>query len=106
MNRFALLVCVLTLPFLLLATGCKSNAAVGTWEIEEYTLAGKTDDAKIGSELTFTDDGHVSGFMKGTYTVEGDVVTVKTAAFEVELKLKDGKLISENPASKIVYKRK
>jgi hypothetical protein len=108
MKRFALLVCVVSLSVLMISAGCKKSSPVaGTWVIEEYTLAGTPDEAKIGKEVTFTDDGKVKGFMgEGTYTVADDVVTVKAGAFNVEMKLTDGKLVVENPATKIVYKKK
>jgi len=94
-----------------LAVNCgKANPVVGTWEIIEYSFAGDPNPAMLGKTTTFDKDGAVSGFVgTGTYTLAGDKVICKVKRgvdIEVTMLLKDGKLVVETPAVKIVYRKK
>jgi len=103
---------ILALSLLCVISGCgKSSPVAGTWVVEKYVFAGKPDDTKVGKETVLTSDGKVSGFTgEGTYMFKDNVVTCSVrkgpAAFTVTMKYEGGKLIVENPASTIIFKKK
>ena len=96
----------------LIIPGCGNSSPVaGTWVIEKFEVAGMANASMIGKETVLASDGTVSGFVgEGTYTFADDTVTCKVkkgpAEFEVTMKLVDGKLMVENPGTKITYAKK
>lgn len=110
--KHTVLFSLLVISLLFAISGCgKSSPVAGTWVIEKYVFAGEPDESKIGKETVLNSDGTVSGFVgEGTYTFKDNVVTCDVkkgpAKFTVTMKYEGGKLIVDNPASNIVYKKK
>jgi hypothetical protein len=101
----ALTICSLAFA-LLIVNGCKSNAVVGTWEVESYQLGGEDQPNFIGKEVSFkSDDTFKAFFGEGTYEFKDNVVVCK-GKFEITMTLKDGKLSVKTPIVEYTLKKK
>ncbi|MBW2006194.1 MAG: lipocalin family protein [Deltaproteobacteria bacterium] len=92
--------------------GSSEDSIVGTWKPVEYYFAGeKQDDSYLQkTTLEFHKDGTgettVNGMKQtGTYTVDGNTVTLKTKYGPITYQLEGDTLKIDNPATKATYKK-
>jgi len=106
-KKFTNICVLLLLVSLFISCSSENNKVVGTWASIEYIFAGEKSDRVVTA--TFNKDGTAqTGLGKGTYVIEGNTITFNSEkGVEIIFELQsDGNLKTENPATRIIYKKK